>query len=203
MKKYTKKENNLITSLHEPVDNIDETLVNSIIDKLLDNKDFEGLIHFLNSLYDFAKIPKNIVDKLINENNKECIAIFLENENILYFLSNDEKNRLKEFLNAYEVNIKLEKSYDFYYKLLFKQGFRHFKSIKINDKITEHLFTRYNVLTRIKLKEITGIGAVISYTDYKNYNLTENEQLLKTIDYINKYGFNIDKNLNDDDIIKL
>lgn len=203
MKKYTKKENNLITSLHEPVDNIDENLVNSIVDKLLNNNDFEGLIHFLNSLYDFAKTPKNIVDKLINENNKECIAIFLENENILYFLSNDEKNRLKEFLNAYEVNIKLEKSYDFYYKLLFKQGFRHFKSIKINDKITEHLFTRYNVLSRIKLKEITSIGTVISYIDYKNYNLTENEQLLKAIDYINEYDFNINKNLNDDDIIKL
>lgn len=191
MKDYTDEENNLINYLHEPIDNIDETLVSSIIDKLFDNKDFEKLIHFFNSLYDFAKVPENIVDKLINKNNKECIAIFLENENILYFLNNDEKNKLKEFLNVYEVNIKLEESYDFYYKLLFKQGFRYFKSIKISDKITEHLFTRYNILTRIKLKEITGIGIVVSYIDYKNYNLTANEQLLKAIDYINEYGFNL------------
>ena len=169
----------------------------------MDNKDFEKLIHFLNSLYDFAKVPENIVDKLINDNNKECISILLENEDILYFLSNDEKNKLKEFFNAYEVNIKLKESYDFYYKLLFKQGFRPFKSIKTNDIITEHLFTRYNKLTKIKLKEISGIGIVISYIDYKNYNLTEDEQLLKAIDYINEYGFNIDRKLNNDNIIKI
>ena len=201
MKNYTEEEKNLIKSLHEPIDDINEALVSSIVDKLLDNKDFEELIHFLNSLYDFAKVPENIVDRLISDNNKECIAIFLENEDFLYFLSDDEKNKLKEFLNVYEVNIKLEKTYDLYYELLFKQGFRHFKSIKTSNKITEHLFTRYNILTKIKLKEITGIGIVVSYIDYKDYNLTENERVLKTIDYINGYGFNIDRKLNNDDII--
>lgn len=202
MKDYTEEENNLMNSLNRPIDNIDESLVNSIVDKLLDNKKFEELIDFFNNLHDFVKAPESIVDKLINETNKDCIAIFLENEDILYFLSNDEKNKLKEFLNVYEVNIKLKESYDYYYKLLFKQGFRHFKSIKSNHMIIEHLFTRYNKLTRIKLKEITGIGVVISYVDYKNYNLTENEQISKAIDYINEYCFNIDRKLNLDDIIK-
>ena len=203
MKKYTEEEKKLINSLNRPIDNVDETLVSSIVDKLLDNKDFEKLIHFFNYLHDFAKVPRNIVDKLINENNKECISIFLENEDILYFLSTDEKNELKEILNAYEVNIKLKESYDYYYKLLFKQGFRLFKSIKNNDTITEHQFTRNNKLTRIKLKEISSIGIVVSYIDYKNYNLTENEQLLKAIDYVNEYGFNIDRKLNNDNIIKI
>ena len=203
MQDYTEEEKNLINSLNRPINNIDETLVSSIVNKILENKNFEELIHFLNTLNDFAKVPENIVDKLINENNKECKSIFLENEDILYFFSANETNRLKEFLNAYGVNIKLKETYDYYYKLLFKQGFRHFKSIKINDRITEHLFTRYNKLTRIKLKEITGIGVVVSYIDYKNYKLTKNKQLLKAIDYINEYGFNIDRKLNNDNIIKI
>lgn len=203
MKDYTEEEKNLINSLNRPINNIDEALVSSIVDKLLDNKDFEELIHFFNSLYDFAKVPKNIVDKLINENNRECISIFLENENILYFLSTDETNKLKEYLNVWEVNVKLKESYDYYYKLLFKQGFRHFKSIKTDDKIIEHLFTRYNKLTRIKLKEISDIGIVVSYIDYKNYNLPDDEKLLKAIDYINEYGFNIDRKLNNDNIINI
>ena len=169
----------------------------------MNNKNFEELIHFLNSLNDFAKVPENIVDRLINLNNKECISIFLENEDILYFLNANEKNKLKKFLNVYDVNIKLKESYNYYYRLLFKQGFRHFKSIKTNDRITEHLFTRYNKLTRIRLKEISNIGIVVSYIDYKNYNLTENEQLLKAIDYINEYGFDIDRKLNKDNIIKI
>ncbi len=203
MQDYTEEENNLISSLCKPIDNIDETLVSSIIDKLMNNKNFEELIHFLNSLNDFAKVPENIVDRLINLNNKECISIFLENEDILYFLNANEKNKLKKFLNVYDVNIKLKESYNYYYRLLFKQGFRHFKSIKTNDRITEHLFTRYNKLTRIRLKEISNIGIAVSYIDYKNYNLTENEQLLKAIDYINEYGFNIDRKLNKDNIIKI
>ena len=77
MKAYTEEEKNLIKSLNRPIENINETLVSSIVDKLLDNKDFEELIQFFNSLYDFAEVPKNIVDKLILENNKECIAEFL------------------------------------------------------------------------------------------------------------------------------
>ena len=203
MKDFTEEENNLIDSLCEPIDNIDQTLVNSIVNKLLDNKNYEELMNFLDSLNDFAEVPENIVDKLITENNKECISVFLENEYKLYFFNNEEKNRLKEFLNAYEVNIKLKEPYDFYYKLLFEQGFRHYKAIKISDNITEHIFTRYNEFTKIRLKEITDIGVVVSYIDYTNYNLTEKEQLLKAIDYINEYGFNIDKNLNTNDVVKI
>ena len=47
------------------------------------------------------------------------------------------------------------------------------------------------------------INNSLELIDYKNYNLTENEQLLKAIDYINEYGFNIDRNINNDDIIKI
>ena len=64
MKAYTEEEKNLIKSLNRPIENINETLISSIVDKLLDNKDFEELIQFFNSLYDFAEVPKNIVDKL-------------------------------------------------------------------------------------------------------------------------------------------
>ena len=119
MKAYTEEEKNLIKSLNRPIENINETLVSSIVDKLLDNKDFEELIQFFNSLYDFAEVPKNIVDKLILENNKECIAEFLENEDSLYFLNKSEINRLKNFLNVREINIRLEKDYDYYYKFLY------------------------------------------------------------------------------------
>ena len=37
--------------------------------------------------------------------------------------------------------------------------------------------------------------------NYKNYNLTEKEQILKGIDYINDYGFNINRNIKNDAII--
>ena len=58
MKDYTEEEKNLIKSLNKPIDNINETLVSSIVDKLLDNKDFKELINYFNSLYDFAEVPK-------------------------------------------------------------------------------------------------------------------------------------------------
>lgn len=202
MKNYTEEEKNLIHSLHKPIDNIDETLISQIIDKMLNNKSFEELIYFLNNLYNFAKVPKNIVAKLINENNKECISVFLENEDNLYFLINKEKKILKDFLNVYEINIKLEETYDYYYNLLFKQGVRHCKSTKINCGTIEHSFMRYNKLIRIKIKEIKEIGLVVSYINYCNYNLPENEQILNGIDYINEYGFNIERNINNDAIIK-
>lgn len=203
MKKYTEEEKNLIQFLNKPNYAIDETLISSIIDKMLNNKEFEELIHFLNSLHDFTKVSNNIVDKLINDNNKECVSIFLENEDTLYFLNDYEKDKLKNFLNVYEVNIKLKETYEYYYNLLFKQGFRHFKSIEINNKITEHLFTRYNKAIRIKLKEIDDIGVVVSYINYKYYNLSKEEQLLSVIDYINEFGFGIDRNLNNDNIINI
>lgn len=202
MEKYTEEEINLINSICKPIDNIDMVLVNSIVNKLLSKKEYEELIDLLNTLFDFAEIPKNIVDKLIEENNKECVSVFLENEDSLYFLTNEEKNKLKEFLNVCEVNIKLKESYDYYYNLLFKRGIRHFKSIKISDRIIEHIFTRYNKLIRIKLIEIKEIGVVVSYINYQNYNISKDEQLLKGIDHINEYGFNIDRDIKNDAIIK-
>ena len=199
MKKYTDEETNLINSLNKPINNIDMTLVESVVNKLLLNKDCVELIYFLNALYDFAEIPKDMVDKLIVENNKECISIFLENEDILYFLTNAEINKLKSFLNVNEVNIKLRGSYDYYYNLLFKKGVRHLKLIKINDEILEHTFTKYNKLIGIKLKEIKDIGLVVSCINYRNYNMSEEEQILKAIDYINDYDFNIVRDVNNED----
>ena len=38
MIEITEEENNLISSLNKPIDNIDENLVNSIVNKLLCNK---------------------------------------------------------------------------------------------------------------------------------------------------------------------
>lgn len=203
MKKFTEEEKNLIQFFNKPNYAIDETLISSIIDKMLNNKEFEELIHFLNSLHDFTKVSNDIVDKLINDNNKECVSIFLENEDTLYFLNDCEKDKLKNFLNVYEVNIKLKDTYEYYYNLLFKHGFRHFKTTEINNKITEHLFTRYNKAIRIKLKEIDDIGVVVSYINYKYYNLSKEEQLLSVIDYINEFGFGIDRNLNNDNIINI
>ena len=204
MKDYTEEEKNLIKSLNRPIDNINETLVSSIVDKLLDNKDFKELINYFNSLYDFAEVPKNIVDKLILENNKECIAEFLENEDSLYFLNKSEINRLKNFLNVHEINIRLEKDYDYYYKSLYNQGIRNWQSdtININDDTIEHILTRYNKLIRLKLKEVKNIGVVVACTIYSNYYLSEEEQILKGIDYINEFGFNIERNINNKNIIK-
>lgn len=201
---YTEEEKNLINSLNRPIDNINENLVKSIVDKLLDNKDFEELIYFFNSLNDFAEIPNNIVDKLILENNKECIAKFLENEDSLYFLNENDISRLKNFLNVREINIKLEKTYDYYYKFLYNQGVRNWKSntIKTNNDIIEHKLTRYNKLIKFKLKEVKNIGVVVACTIYSNYYLTEEEQILKGIDYINEFGFAIERNINNKNIIK-
>ena len=201
---YTEEEKNLINSLNRPIDNINENLVKSIVDKLLENKDFEELIYFFNSLNDFAEIPNNIVDKLILENNKECIAKFLENEDSLYFLNENDISRLKNFLNVREINIKLEKTYDYYYKFLYNQGVRNWKSntIKTNNDIIEHKLTRYNKLIKFKLKEVKNIGVVVACTIYSNYYLTEEEQILKGIDYINEFGFAIERNINNKNIIK-
>lgn len=201
---YTEEEKNLINSLNRPIDNINENLVKSIVDKLLENKDFEELICFFNSLNDFAEIPNNIVDKLILENNKECIAKFLENEDSLYFLNKNDISRLKKFLNVREINIKLEKTYDYYYKFLYNQGVRNWKSntIKTNNDIIEHILTRYNKLIKLKLKEVKNIGVVVACTIYTNYYLTEEEQILKGIDYINEFGFAIERNINNKNLIK-
>jgi hypothetical protein len=204
MNKYTNEEIDLINSLNKPIDNLDMSLVNSIVDKMLRNNDFEKLINFLNSLYDFAKIPKSIVDILIQTDNKECISVFLENESVLYFLTTEEINSLKNYINVPEVNIKLTESYDYYYKLLYKQGIRswHNNINKSNGNIIVHTFTQYNQLIKLKLKEVKNLGIVASCTIYSNYNLSEEEQILNGIDYLNKFGFNIKRDINNLAIVK-
>lgn len=195
MEKYTEGEMQLINSLNKPVNDVDMNLVDSIIDKMLLNEEYDNLLSFLNALNDFSNTSKNIVDKLITENNKECISIFLENESSLYFLNKEEIMQLKIYLGVSEVNIKLEKPYDYYYELLFNQGVRLFKAVEINDNEKEYIFTRYNKEFKIKLKEIKNVGLVVSYVDYHNYNLTKEEQINNAIDYINEYGFAIENDI--------
>ena len=195
MEKYTEGEMQLINSLNKPVNDVDMNLVDSIIDKMLLNEEYDNLLSFLNALNDFSNTSKNIVDKLITENNKECISIFLENESSLYFLNKEEIMQLKIYLGVSEVNIKLEKPYDYYYELLFNQGVRLFKAVEINDNEKEYIFTRHNKEFKIKLKEIRNVGLVVSYVDYHNYNLTKEEQINNAIDYINEYGFAIENDI--------
>lgn len=195
MEKYTEGEMQLINSLNKPVNDVDMNLVDSIIDKMLLNEEYDNLLSFLNALNDFSSTSKNIVDKLITENNKECISIFLENESSLYFLNKEEIMQLKIYLGVSEVNIKLDKPYDYYYELLFNQGVRLFKTVEMNDNEKEYIFTRYNKEFKIKLKEIKNVGLVVSYVDYHNYNLTKEEQINNAIDYINEYGFAIENDI--------
>lgn len=195
MEKYTEGEMELINSLNKPVNDVDMNLVDSVIDKMLLNEEYDNLLNFLNALNDFSNTSKNIVDKLITENNKKCISIFLENESSLYFLNKEEIMQLKIYLGVSEVNIKLDKPYDYYYKLLFNQGVRLFKTVEMNDNEKEYIFTRYNKEFKIKLKEIKNVGLVVSYVDYHNYNLTKEEQINNAIDYINEYGFAIENDI--------
>lgn len=203
MKNFTNKETNFIESLNEPIHDIDLNLVNSIINKMLQNSEYGELISLLNNLYDFAETPLNIVDELIQDNNKKCISVFLENEESLYFLTDEEKNKLKVFLNVQEINILLDKSYDYYYKMLYDQGIRTWNgnTTKKNNNIIEHIFTRYNKLIKFKLKEIKNVGLVVSCVNYSNYNLSREEQVLKSIDYINKFGFNINRDINNKNML--
>lgn len=195
MEKYTEGEMELINSLNKPVNDVDMNLVDSVIDKMLLNEEYDNLLSFLNALNDFSNTSKNIVDKLITENNKKCISIFLENESSLYFLNKEEIMQLKIYLGVSEVNIKLDKPYDYYYELLFNQGVRLFKTVEMNDNEKEYIFTRYNKEFKIKLKEIKNVGLVVSYVDYHNYNLTKEEQINNAIDYINEYGFAIENDI--------
>ena len=199
---YTDDENKLINSLYKENNDKDMNLVNNIINKMLLNNDYEELLHFLNNLFDFANIYINIVDRLIKDDNKECISIFLENEDILYFLTNDDKKKLKDYLNINEINIKLSETYDYYYNMLFNQGIRLWNSKAKDDNIIEHKYTRYNKPIKIKLKEVKDSGLFVSCVIYTNYKLSDDEQVLKVIDYINEYGFNIDKNIDKLIIIK-
>lgn len=195
MEKYTEGEMELINSLNKPVNDVDMNLVDSVIDKMLLNEEYDNLLSFLNALNDFSNTSKNIVDKLITENNKKCISIFLENESSLYFLNKEKIMQLKIYLGVSEVNIKLDKPYDYYYKLLFNQGVRLFKTVEMNDNEKEYIFTRYNKEFKVKLKEIKNVGLVVSYVDYHNYNLTKEEQINNAIDYINEYGFAIENDI--------
>ena len=92
MEKYTEGEMELINSLNKPVNDVDMNLVDSVIDKMLLNEEYDNLLSFLNALNDFSNTSKNIVDKLITENNKKCISIFLENESSLYFLNKEKSD---------------------------------------------------------------------------------------------------------------
>ena len=181
MKNYTEDEKKLINSLNRPIENIDKSLVNSIVDKMLYNNNYEGLLNFLNTLNDFADVPNDIVDKLLKTNNKECVAEFLDNEKFLYFLNSEEKNKLKSFLNVHEINIKLENTYDYYYKMLYKQGIRncHNDILKINDDITEHILTRYNKSLKLKLKEVkkTSLGLFFYLLNNKEFYKDEKNSL--------------------------
>lgn len=193
MQKFTKRELDFINSLNCPVVHIDNELINSIINKIILNKDYDYLIYLLNALYDFAEIPQDIVNNLISNNDKKGISIFLDNEKELYFLSKKEVDKLKEFLNVKEAYFKLDKSYDYYYNILFKEGLRQQKPIKINNDIIEYTYYRYNKPIGIKIFDIKDIGLIVSYVNYLNYNLTIEEQIIKVIDYLNEFGFNITK----------
>ena len=201
MEIYTEEEMDLINSLNKSINNIDNKIVDSIINKMIANSEYEELIAFLNNLNDFGEVPKNIIDKLIDTDNKECISTLLENESILYFLTKEEKKKLKDFLNVSEVNIKLDKPYDYYYQLLFKQGVRNWHTKIINNTI-EHTFIKYNKQINIKLKEVKDIGVVVSCIIYSNYNLPLDEQTLRVIDYINEFGLDIERDINNKNIIK-
>lgn len=205
MKKNIDEKINLVKNLCEPIVGLDVNLVNEIIDKMLVNKDYEGIINVLNNLYDFSEIQFNIVDKLISTDNRECVSVFLSHEDCLYFLSTEEINKLRNFLNVYEVNIKLKESYDYYYKLLFNQNVRIWKNDfgDINDKFINYKCTRNNKLLNIKLKEYKDGSVVVSCIIYTNYILSKEEQILKCIDYINEYGFNIDNDLTNNCLINI
>jgi hypothetical protein len=202
MKEFTNDEKEFIVSLNKPIQDIDINIIKSIINKMIQSKEYKKLIDLLNNLYDFAKIPNNMVDKLIQNNNKECISIFLENEESLYFSNEKEKNKLKKFLNVSGVNIKLKESYDYYYNILYNQEIRCCKTIKTNNRIVEHIFTKNNKLIKIKLSEVKDIGTIVSCIIYSNYDISEKEQILKCIDYINEFGFDIERDINNKSIIR-
>lgn len=128
MEKYTNDEISIINA-NEPINNINNSLVDSIVKKMLHNKEYESLVNFYNTLYDFSILDlSEISDNLIKGNEFECIAFFLNNEDVLYFLPSEEKKKLKNFLNVKEISIKLNEPYNYYKDLLFKQGFIIFPS---------------------------------------------------------------------------
>lgn len=196
MEEFTNKELAFINSINEPITNIDNDLVNTIINKMIINKEYEELICFLNSLNDFAQVPSRLVNRLIDDNNKECISVFLENIDDLYFFDDLEKQKLKNYLNVKDIFIKLPETYNYYYRLLFSHGVRLWKSINNNEYI-EHIYTRYNELIKIRLIESSKFGVIASYINYLDYNLSREEQILNCINYINQFGLNLENNINE------
>lgn len=195
---FANEELELINSLYKPIENVDINLVNSIIDKMVRSKKYKELIDFLNLLYDFSGIDElfeNFAERLITENNKECISFFLDEEENLDFFDNSTKHNLITFLNSKKIYIKLNNTYDYYYKMLFSQGLRSWKNININENLVEHSYTRYNKLIKFKIIEDNNFGVIILYTNYLNYNLSYEEQILKAIDYLNEFGFNIERSI--------
>ena len=65
--RYTEKEIAFINSLNSPVSNVDVDLVNSIINKMLINKDYLKLINTLNSLFDFATLTFNSLFSVLSK----------------------------------------------------------------------------------------------------------------------------------------
>src|SRR5574344_2727546 len=158
MEHYNEEELNLIHS-NRPIETIDVNLIKSIEIKMHLNKEYNNLLDFYNTLYDFSNFSfKDVADYLIKNDNKECIAYFLENEDLLYFFTKEDINKLKKYLNAYEVNIKLNKDYDYYYKLLFKKGVRPWSKPKINNYMKKYSFSRYNINFKLKLIEVKNEG---------------------------------------------
>jgi len=193
MEQYTEEESNLI-HLSRPIEKIDVNLVKSIESKMHLNKEYDNLIDFYNTIYDFSNYSfKDVADCLIKKENKDCIAQFLENEDSLYFFTKEDINKLKKYLNAMEVNIKLNKDYDYYYKLLFKKGVRPYTKPTINNYMKIYSFSRYNKNFKIKLIDVKNEGLFVSYINYYNYNLLKEEQVLYAISYINEFGFDINK----------
>lgn len=194
MEQYNEEELTLIHS-NRPIEKIDVNLIKSIETKMHLNKEYDNLIDFYNTIYDFSNFSfKNVADCLIKNENKDCIAHFLENEDSLYFFTKEDINKLKKYLNAMEVNIKLNKDYDYYYKLLFKKGVRPYTKPTINNYMKIYFFSRYNKSFKLKLIDVKNEELFVSYINYYNYKLLKEEQLFYAINYINEFGFNIDIN---------
>ena len=193
MEKITAEEE-MIISVNEPIKNIDTNLIKTIEIKMLKNKDYAKLNDFYNTLYDFSDYNLSyIADMLIERDEKKCISIFLDN-NSLYFMEKENIDKLKNFLNIYEINVKLFEHYDYYYKLLFSHGVRLWKTINRENIIKEYIFTRYNKLFNIKLKQINSKLLVASFVNYLNYNNLKEQQQIEAIEYLNLFGFNVEIN---------
>jgi len=77
---------------------------NKIINYLINKKDCEVLLDFLNYCNDFDTPnnrfnQKDIVDKLIRTNDKKFIKDILKSNNLYFLIDNKEKERLNNFIS--------------------------------------------------------------------------------------------------------